>query len=111
MTEVATHEQTIYSYEDTYVAETDGKIIGAMCTYDGADHKRLKQPVVDVLGKDSMFGIGDGAIHLFCPFRYHILISVIYCYFNHPILLVLENPVCFHLYKSSSLLYSIALFI
>jgi DNA-3-methyladenine glycosylase I len=55
MTEIARSEQTIYSYENTYIAETDGKIVGAMCAYDGADYQRLKQPIVDLLGKDSMF--------------------------------------------------------
>ena len=29
---------TIYSYENTYVAEIDNKIVGAICGYDGADH-------------------------------------------------------------------------
>ena len=55
MTEIARSEQTTYSYENTYIAETDGKIVGAMCAYDGADYQRLKQPIVDLLGKDSMF--------------------------------------------------------
>ena len=55
MTEMAASEQTIYSYENTYVAETDGKIVGAMCAYDGGYYQRLKQPIVDILGKDSGF--------------------------------------------------------
>ena len=55
MTAVAGTEQTIYSYEHTFVAEADGKIVGAMCGYDGADYQRLKQPIVDVLGVDSVF--------------------------------------------------------
>ena len=55
MTEVAASEQTIYSYENTYVAEVDCKIVGAMCAYDGADYQRLKQPIVDILGPDSGF--------------------------------------------------------
>lgn len=55
MTEIARSEQTVYSYENTYIAETGGKIVGAMCAYDGADYQRLKQPIVDILGKDSMF--------------------------------------------------------
>ena len=55
MTEVTASEQTIYSYENTYVAEIDGMIVGAMCAYDGADYQRLKQPIVDVLGTDSGF--------------------------------------------------------
>ena len=57
MTEVATSEQTIYSYENTFVAEVDGKIVGAMCAYDGADYQRLKQPIVDILGPDSGFAL------------------------------------------------------
>ena len=55
MTDVAASEQTIYSYENTYVAEVGGKIVGAMCAYDGADYQRLKQPIVDILGSDSGF--------------------------------------------------------
>ena len=55
MTTIAASEQTIYSYENTYVAEVDGKIVGAMCAYDGADYQRLKQPIVDILGPDSGF--------------------------------------------------------
>ena len=55
ITEAAASEQTIYSYENTYIAETEGKIVGAMCAYDGADYQRLKQPIVDIIGKDSMF--------------------------------------------------------
>lgn len=46
---------TIYSCENTWVAEVDGKIVGAMCGYDGADYQRLKQPLVDQLGPDSGF--------------------------------------------------------
>ena len=55
MTEIAASDHTIYSYENTFVAEVDGKIVGAMCAYDGADYQRLKQPVVDMLGPDSGF--------------------------------------------------------
>ena len=55
MTEVAASEQTIYSYENTYVAEVNCKIVGAMCAYDGADYQRLKQPIVDILGPNSGF--------------------------------------------------------
>ena len=55
MTEVAARQQTIYSYENTFVAEVSGRIVGAMCAYDGADYQRLKQPIVDIIGKDSMF--------------------------------------------------------
>ena len=55
ITRVSAMEETIYSYENTYVAEVDGKVAGAMCAYDGADYQRLKQPIVDTLGKDSGF--------------------------------------------------------
>ena len=46
---------TIYSYENSIVAVADGKIVGAMCGYDGADYQRFKQPVVELLGNDSGF--------------------------------------------------------
>lgn len=52
---IAASPETIYSYENSYVAEFGGKIIGAMCGYDGADYQRLKQPVVDMIGEDSGF--------------------------------------------------------
>ena len=52
---IAAGKDTIYSYENTIVAEVDGKVVGAMCAYDGADYQRLKQPIVDALGKDSGF--------------------------------------------------------
>lgn len=52
---VAASRETIYSYENTIVAEIDGRVVGAMCAYDGADYQRLKQPIVDTLGKDSGF--------------------------------------------------------
>ncbi len=55
ITLIAANEETIYSYENTLVAETDGKVAGAMCAYDGADYQRLKQPIVDVLGPDCGF--------------------------------------------------------
>ena len=55
MTTIAAAEETIYSYENTIVEEVDGKVVGAMCAYDGADYQRLKQPIVDVLGADSGF--------------------------------------------------------
>ena len=55
MTTIAAAEETIYSYENTIVAEVDGKVVGAMCAYDGADYQRLKQPIVDVLGANSGF--------------------------------------------------------
>ena len=56
MTTIAAKTKTIYSFENTFVAEIEGKIVGAMCAYDGADYQRLKQPIVDILGKDSGFG-------------------------------------------------------
>ena len=52
---IAASEDTVYSYENTLVAEMDGKVAGAMCAYDGADYQRLKQPIVDVLGPDCGF--------------------------------------------------------
>ena len=52
ITLIAANEETIYSYENTIVAEIDGKVAGAMCAYDGADYQRLKQPIVDALGPD-----------------------------------------------------------
>jgi ribosomal protein S18 acetylase RimI-like enzyme len=52
---IAGCEDTIYSYENTLVAEIDGKVVGAMCAYDGADYQRLKQPIVDTLGPNSGF--------------------------------------------------------
>lgn len=55
MAAIAAAEETIYSYENTFVAEVDGKVVGAMCAYDGADYIRLKQPIVDLLGADSGF--------------------------------------------------------
>ena len=55
MTAIAAAEETIYSYENTFVAEVDGKVVGAMCAYDGADYMRLKQPIVNELGADSGF--------------------------------------------------------
>jgi ribosomal protein S18 acetylase RimI-like enzyme len=55
MIAIATTEETIYSYENTIVAEVDGMVVGAMCAYDGADYQRLKQPIVDILGADSGF--------------------------------------------------------
>lgn len=55
MTAIAASEETIYSYVNTFVAESEGKVVGAICAYDGADYQRLKQPVVDTLGNDSGF--------------------------------------------------------
>ena len=55
ITLIAAREETIYSYENTFVAEVDGKVVGAMCAYDGADYQRLKQPIVDTLGPDCGF--------------------------------------------------------
>ena len=55
ITMVSASEETIYSFENTLVAEVDGKVVGAMCAYDGADYQRLKQPLVDNLGPDCGF--------------------------------------------------------
>ena len=55
ITLISASEETIYSYENTIVAEIDGKVVGTMCAYDGADYQRLKQPIVDVLGPDCGF--------------------------------------------------------
>ena len=55
ITMVSASEETIYSFENTLVAEVDGKVVGAMCAYDGADYQRLKQPLVDTLGQDCGF--------------------------------------------------------
>ena len=55
ITLIAANEETIYSYENTIVAEIDGKVVGAMCAYDGADYQRLKQPIVGALGPDCGF--------------------------------------------------------
>lgn len=55
ITHVAASEDTIYSYENTIVAEVGGNVAGAMCAYDGADYQRLKLPIVNTLGNDSGF--------------------------------------------------------
>ena len=55
ITLIASNEETIYSYENTLVAEVDGKVVGAMCAYDGADYQKLKQPIIDALGSDCGF--------------------------------------------------------
>ena len=55
ITLIAAKEETIYSYENTIIAEIEGKVVGALCAYDGADYKRLKQPIVDALGPDNGF--------------------------------------------------------
>ena len=55
ITMVSASEETIYSFENTLVAEVDGKVVGAMCAYDGADYQRLKQPLVNTLGPDCGF--------------------------------------------------------
>jgi ribosomal protein S18 acetylase RimI-like enzyme len=55
ITLIAASEETIYSYENTLIADIEGKIAGAMCAYNGADYQRLKQPIVDVLGPDCGF--------------------------------------------------------
>lgn len=63
VTGFAEREDTTYSYTKTFVAEAvglgsgvgAGLVVGAMCGYDGADYQALKQPIVDILGKDSAF--------------------------------------------------------
>ena len=55
VTLVAASKDTIYSYENTLVAEIDGMVVGAMCAYDGADYQRFKQPLVETLGPESGF--------------------------------------------------------
>ena len=55
ITLIAANKETIYSYENTIVAEIDGKVVGATCAYDGADYQRLKQPIVDALGPNCGF--------------------------------------------------------
>ena len=55
ITSAAASEETIYSYENTIVAEIEGKVVGAMCAYDGADYQKFKQPRVDALGPDCGF--------------------------------------------------------
>lgn len=42
-------EDTLYSYRNTIVAEYEGRIVGAICGYDGADFRRLKHPVAEDL--------------------------------------------------------------
>lgn len=55
VTRFSASPETIYSYENTYVAEADNKIVGAICGYNGADYRKLKQPIVEMLGNDSAF--------------------------------------------------------
>ena len=55
VTGFAARKDTIYSYVNTFVAEAEGEVVGAMCGYDGADYQKLKQPIVDTLGEDSAF--------------------------------------------------------
>ena len=55
ITLIAASEETIYSYKNTFIAEIGGKVVGAMCAYDGADYQRLKQPIIDALGPDCGF--------------------------------------------------------
>lgn len=55
VTEIAASKETIYSFENTFVAEIDDKIVGAICGYDGADYLKLKRPILDLLGHDSEF--------------------------------------------------------
>lgn len=55
ITSICSLPDSIYSYENTFIAEVDGRTVGAMCGYDGADYQRLKQPIVEKLGTDSGF--------------------------------------------------------
>lgn len=55
MISIAARHDTIYSYENTLVAEHDGEIIGALCAYNGEDYQRLKQPIADLFGPESVF--------------------------------------------------------
>ena len=55
ITGISASPKTIYSFENTFVAEIDNKIVGAMCGYDGAEYQILKQPIVEMLGEDSEF--------------------------------------------------------
>ena len=55
ITDIAASEETTYSYANTFVAEIEGKIAGAICAYDGADYQRFKQPIIDILGQESGF--------------------------------------------------------
>lgn len=55
VTAISAMEDTIYSHVNSFVAEIDGAIVGAICGYDGADYQRFKQPVVDLLGTGSGF--------------------------------------------------------
>ena len=45
ITRISASPKTIYSFENTFVAEIDNKIVGAMCGYNGADYQKLKQPI------------------------------------------------------------------
>lgn len=40
-------EDTLYSYHNTIVAQTEGRIAGAVCGYDGALYQDLKRPVLE----------------------------------------------------------------
>lgn len=40
-----------YSFENSWLAEENGQIIGSITIYDGADLQRLRQPVLDLLSK------------------------------------------------------------
>ena len=55
ITAIAGMHETIYSFENTYVAEIENKIVGAMCGYDGAEYEKLKRPIVEMLGEESEF--------------------------------------------------------
>ncbi len=38
---------TLYSYANTFVAEADGVVAGAICGYDGARCRELKRPILE----------------------------------------------------------------
>ena len=45
-------ENNQYSYENIYVAEENGRIIGQISIYDGANLKQLRQPIWDKIKSD-----------------------------------------------------------
>ena len=43
------HENNQYSYQNIYVLEIDGRILGHLSIYDGASLKQLRQPILDYI--------------------------------------------------------------
>ena len=41
-----------YSYQNIWVAEADGDLLGQACLYDGADLNRLREPVLQFIEKE-----------------------------------------------------------